>query len=420
MMKNKFIFLAAAVSMMAAAACTREDRVNVEVASDRSPVAFGTYASRNVNTKAGAEGLMDDALLKSSGFGVFGYFSDASAGETAYSKTTSLPNFMYNQEVTFSSSKWTYSPVRYWPNEHGSAAASENVDKVSFLAYAPYVAAGAGTEGITALSANDAAGDAKVSYTVADKPEDNVDLVWAVAPENISWATANGGTVSIVKGMPYLNLVKPKTTQSISFLFKHATSKLSFKVLGAFDDLTGGEKDANTKITIKSVTVKGSFARSGVLNLNNVAADVALWEDKVYDDAVNSTSVIVVDKDHNLASAFIDAGDVAFASQPDGVTQTEANLLTDNVQFNLIPGTISEVVIDYFVTTDDAKLKKTYSRVENVIKYTFDTPLTIQNNKAYTLKLQLGMTTVKVTSSVDEWEDGGTTIIDLPKNVAGE
>ena len=42
------------------------------------------------------------------------------------------PNFMYNQEVTYDdvASKWTYSPVKYWPNN------AENT--ITFWAYSPY------------------------------------------------------------------------------------------------------------------------------------------------------------------------------------------------------------------------------------------------------------------------------------------
>lgn len=413
-MKTKFIIFMAVAAAMALTACNK-DADRVSFVDEPQGIGFGTYAGRSAITRAGSAGLMDDTKLQSTGFGVFAYHSDASAGETGFS-ATSLPNFMYNQEVTYSAGAWSYTPIRYWPNEHGSNATSDNVDKVSFFAYAPYVAEGSGTEGILSLTANNVPGDPKVTYKVAAKPEDNVDLVWAVTPEATSWVTANGGTVEIAKEMPYIDLIKPKTNGTINFLFKHATAKLGFKVAGVFDQ---DDKDAATKITIASVTVKGQFARQGVLNLNNEDAAVAKWESKVYDDTENNLSTIVVNSTNNLRSELIDGGDVAFTSQPAGVVKTESNLLADDVQFNLIPGTITEVVIDYFVTTNDTKLAKGYSRVENVIRHTFATPLALENNKAYTLKLQLGMTTVKVSATVDEWDSAGDpVVIDLPANVA--
>lgn len=412
-MKTKFITLAAlAAAVLALAACNKDPERSIAPSEIRG-ISFGTYAGRSAITRAGTPGNMDNTLLQSTGFGVFAYHHDASAGETGFS-SSSLPNFMYNQEVTYSAGAWSYTPVRYWPNEHGSAAASDNVDKVSFFAYAPYVAAGSGTEGITALSANDVAGDPKVTYKVAARPEDNVDLVWAVTPEATSWVTANGGTVNIAKEMPYLDLIKPKTNGTINFLFKHATAKLGMNVVGVFDE---GSMDSNTKITIASVTVKGQFARQGVLNLNNTEAAVAKWESKVYDDTENNLSTIVVNSTNNLRAALVDGGNVAFASQPAGVTAASQNLLADNVSFNLIPGDIREVVIDYYVTTNDAKLAAGYSRVQNTIRHTFATPLAIDNNKSYTLNLQLGMTSVKVSATVDEWEPTSPVVIDLPANV---
>lgn len=413
---KKFIYLAATAALAIAASCSKSETVEPAVLQERSAVSFGTYTGRALETKAGAAGLMDIALLKTTGFGVMGYASDASAGETGYSQSLK-PNFMYNEPVTFVSDQWKTATVKYWPNEHGDKAASGVVDKVTFFAYAPYVAAASGTEGIIGMTDNNTAGDPKITYKVAAKPEDNVDLVWGIAPEDVSWATANLGTINIANGMPYIDLVKPKTNGSVNLLFKHATAKLGFQVLGVFDE---GEKDSKTKITVKSVTVKGQFARQGVLNLNNTDAGVARWESPVYDDNTdpsNPFSVITVDQTHNLATGLIDAGDVAFASQPDGVTTSAQNLLADDVQFNLIPGSISEVEIDYFVTTDDALLYKGYSRIENKIKYTFATPLALANNNAYTLKLQLGMTTFKVSATVAGWSGQPETAIDLPGNV---
>lgn len=59
--------------------------------------------------------------LKNKGFGVFGKY-DAGAGQTS--------DFFVNQKVTYSTtaSKWTYTPLKYWPTQ----------GKIDFLAYAPH------------------------------------------------------------------------------------------------------------------------------------------------------------------------------------------------------------------------------------------------------------------------------------------
>lgn len=411
---RKALFLAAIAAFFTLGASCTKDLTPRNGTAELNPVAFGTYAGRTQITRAGEPGLMDNALLQQEGFGVMAYHTDCSAGVGAYAQSCK-PNFMWNQHVTYSSSAWSYSPVKYWPNEHGNAADSgTNIDKVSFFAYAPYVSSATGAaDGIMALTDNDTAGDPKVTYRVTNKPEENVDLVWAVAPEDVTYVNADGDNVTIAKEMPYIDLSKPKTGMVINLLFKHATAKLGFNVLGVFDQ---GSKDANTKITVKSVTIKGAFARQGVLNLNNTTAGVARWESLSYDASGSTT--LVIDENNNLAAGLTDAGDVTFENQPAGVTATAQNLLDDDVMYNLIPGSIAEVEIDYFVTTDDDNLASTYSRIENKIKYTFATPLAFENNKAYTINMQLGMTTVKLSATVAGWGGENATTIDLPANVS--
>ena len=414
-MRKTITFIAATAALLLAASCNK-DATKVFVPEENNQIAFGTYAARS--TKTGAAGLMDATLLQNAGFGVFGYHTDASAGKTGYDQTA-LPNFMYNQQVSYSGGAWTYTPVKYWPNEHGSSAESANVDKVSFFAYAPYVASPvADSEGINAITGNTVAGDPKVTYKVAAKPEDNVDLVWAVAENATSWVSANTGTtVDIAAGMPFIDLVKPKTNGTINFFFKHATSKLKLNVKSIFDE---GPTAGTTKITIGSVVIKGDFARGGVLNLNNTAANTALWESKTYDSTnpANET-VLTINGTNNMRASLVDAGNVAYASQPEGVTTEIQPLMADNMQFNLIPGSIKSVTITYYVTTTDANLNGGYSRIENVITKTFATPLALENNKAYTLNLQLGMTSVKVAAAVSGWDEQEATIVDLPANVSG-
>ena len=58
--------------------------------------------------------------------GVFGYYLPD--GTTLPTDTT--PDFMNNQEMTYDGAKWSYSPVKYWPNN--------NNDKLAFWAYYPY------------------------------------------------------------------------------------------------------------------------------------------------------------------------------------------------------------------------------------------------------------------------------------------
>ena len=150
-MKKVFLF---AVAVMMMAACSNEELVtnDVQKTSGEVPVNFDVYVPRTVSTRAGLPGGYDatekygvttntlqTGRHKDAGFGVFGYYTD----NGDYDANTSIPNFMYNEQVTYSAggtlATWTYEPVKYWPNEFGDAAQSDDLDKVSFFAYAPWV-----------------------------------------------------------------------------------------------------------------------------------------------------------------------------------------------------------------------------------------------------------------------------------------
>ncbi|MBP5333941.1 MAG: hypothetical protein J6Y66_07210, partial [Bacteroidales bacterium] len=137
-MKNSMILAAAAA--LALAACAKVETIN-----NNAPeaISFGVYAGKAAATKAvsGTDySTVTTATLQASsnGFGVFGYYTDAAN----YASSTKA-NFMYNQQVTYSAGAWSYSPVKYWPNEHGASAVSTDTDKLTFLAYAPFVATNA-------------------------------------------------------------------------------------------------------------------------------------------------------------------------------------------------------------------------------------------------------------------------------------
>lgn len=437
MKQRLFIGSLAALALMASCSSSNDDLNGGATTPQESnvPLTFSSYLGRTATTRAGATGTIttdgagNTTSLQTEGFGLFATYTD----NAEYTAATG-PNFMYNTKV--STKDWTYSPLRYWPNEtsttnaDGKGATSEGVDRLSFFAYAPYVEAtattGAVTEntvGITALTANNATTDPKVTYVVADDPSKSVDLLWGVVPAGTTkWSNVTGTDIDIAEGKPYLNLIKPNTTQKVNFNFRHALAKLGLKVVGAFDAVTGGTKDAATKITVASVTIEGTgFKKTAVLNLNNTTANEPLWE------AVKDAGDIKLTvSDANLNSKIKDSGKDE-AQTVDGVTETAQDLLNSDATsaqkaFMIIPSSADnkslKVTIDYYVNTTDASLSKGYSRVENKITKTI-TGFAPEAGKNYTLLLSLGMTSVKVSATVSDWttEDGSTTQVDLPINV---
>jgi hypothetical protein len=138
-MKKLFIFAAAAAMLTACSSEELSSSQEVAQSGEGMPVAFSIYTPRTV-TRAGLPQEITTASLqtgdhKDAGFGVFGYYTD---GEDYVSANT-FPNFMYNQQVLYSGGEWKYEPVKYWPNEYGNAATSDDVDRVSFFSYAPWV-----------------------------------------------------------------------------------------------------------------------------------------------------------------------------------------------------------------------------------------------------------------------------------------
>ena len=146
---KKVLFFAAAAAMMAACSNTEElEGFQVQKDNQETPVNFDVYAGKAA-TRSGLPGGYDategyglttntlqTGRHSAAGFGVFGFYTSNSE----YDTNSSTPNFMYNQQVKYNATKtaWTYEPVKYWPNEFGNAAVSDDVDHVTYFAYAPW------------------------------------------------------------------------------------------------------------------------------------------------------------------------------------------------------------------------------------------------------------------------------------------
>lgn len=299
----KRLFLLAATAAMFAACSQTEELASLDNNKDAATetVDFDVYTPI---TRAGAATEMNNTLLQAEGFGVFAYYSD----NERYSQYLK-PNFMYNQHVTYASNKWTYEPAKYWPNEFGTDAQSEDVDYVSFFAYAPYVKFVPSTgavdisevtgstqeeidqkieflqkKNITGTIRNTSTGDPLIKYAVDWDPATSVDLVWGVAKEAVNYyvlssgaiGTTAGQSVSVNQGMPFVDMLKMKNGDKIQFLMCHALAWLNVQI-DADINSDGTEAnvhgtnpfiDKHTKIWVRSITFDG-FAAQGALNLNN-------------------------------------------------------------------------------------------------------------------------------------------------------
>ena len=454
---NKKVLFAATVAAVLAS-CSSDD-LSVQTAAKQeaqgleNAVSFEAYSQRSL-TRAGEAGAMDNDKLKTEGFGVFGYYTDMNEYDQ-----TSTPNFMYNQKV--SGAGWTYEPVKYWPNEYGNKAISDDVDKLSFFAYAPYtlntpatgkVEAGEDLVGITGFTRNTAAGDPYVKYVGSLEPTKCVDLCWGVADPNqdVTWDIINGGSQRMSAGMPWLNVQRPQKSlgQKMKFVFKHALSQLNVQIdadVNTNQHGQGADLDANTKVFVRSVTFNG-FAMKGALNLNNEDAGVPNWkgyncsnepllaeEYTIYDgmkDGKEGTGYVASnEKVTGLNEKIIQ--DEAWNQSAEGVTKTAKNLFnseTVDAPIYVIPtGDDMTVTIVYDIETKDANLAGTVSDLETAgvsienkitktITLTSADAMKLEAGKKYTIQLHLGLSQVEFDATVSGWADGASGEAWLPEN----
>ena len=285
--------------------------------------------------------------MKDVNFGVFAYLTtnnqDYDPTNVASSPSDIFPNFMYNQQITWdgTSNLWKYEPAKYWPNGLDAAtthagngqSTQTQIQKLSFFAYAPYMTVGyfdtnyasssdgalpsgladattkknnTALNGIKAMTTNNFTGNVWVKYLLPNAREDQaVDLLWGVRGAFQYTETDNGNNpttaLTSLTGNDYnINLTKQTVGEKVSFLFKHAltkiggqtvesenadqtpnesTDKISFKIVADVDvntETTGGDHDnqaayfgsgadfdnSKTLITLKSIKIQDGITAS--------------------------------------------------------------------------------------------------------------------------------------------------------------
>ena len=463
-MKKNLLFAATMAAMLAS--CSSDD-LSVQTAAKQeaqgleNAVSFEALSQRSL-TRAGYAGAMDNDQLKDKGFGVFGYYTDLNEYDQ-----TSTPNFMYNQKV--SGAGWTYSPIKYWPNEYGSNAQSDDVDKLTFFAYAPYTenapatgkVTGDDQVGITGFTRATAAGDPYVKYVGSLDPTKCVDLCWGVADpnQNVTWNIIQGGSQTMTAGMPWMNVQRPQKSlgQKMKFFFKHALSQLNVQIDADVNTDThgaGAEVDSKSKVYVRSITFNG-FAMKGALNLNNEDANTPNWkgyncnnepilteEYTIYDgmkDGKEGTGYVASnEKVTGLNPTIIQTKKWAEQAATDGVQKTAKNLFNntgDNPQVTdpiyVIPtGDNMNVTIVYDIETEDANLAGTVSdnetsgvsienRISKTITLTSGDAMKLEAGKKYTIQLHLGLSQVEFDATVSDWVENEGGEAWLPGNGEG-
>lgn len=167
-------------------------------------------------------------------FGVFAFYHPGGSWGTSRK-----PNFMYNEEVVYNGSSYSYSPVRYWP--------SNDENKISFWAYSPY-------------SANPDLLKFNTTNTAYTSNINNIpDIRFTVDGQTDLMAS------DIVKNMTYSRCSTPGV---VSFTFNHLLSLVEFTVVKVDpnDDYTVTLTSISFENVYKTGIHKNSSSNNGISN----------------------------------------------------------------------------------------------------------------------------------------------------------
>lgn len=482
--KKLFLFAAAAVAL---ASCTETDlsgdtSLAKESASDA--IQFSAKARSAGSTRAGVlGGITTTDILKGTantiganastvdvGFGVIAY--NTGATEWADNQTSTTPNFMYNQQVKWSStnSAWEYDPIKYWPNGIDKANAANSpsntatesaIQYLSFFAYAPYVVKSSDLSGVGITKINNSekaigteadgtgnklAAAPTVNFTLDNTDvhaAKNVDLLWGVRGDAI-YSETDDADNTVDAGDKYnTSLTKETVPEKVNFLFKHALAKIGgydgLKIVADIDGNGGGSigygtLDSKTCITVRQITIQNTAAETkyaGVFNLatgewssltGSTPTEGGLLNETIKDGT--SSTIAMSDGASGIYAAEGSLPTYSSSWSVEGVTTTAKEVYKTNTQdgFYVIPGASMQlkVVINYDVSTVDENINGGYVRTNQIITNNVTLPATLVSNKFYTLVIHLGLTSVKFSAEVADWdaEDVGTEKeIWLPSNV---
>ena len=253
----------------------------------------GSYTGGQIANEANATKYQ--TALTTTGFGVFSYFTGAKDYRSAdytwtvdgvwkKDNTAKYPNFMYNQELTYDTTKdWVYSPVKYWPNgidadnagNPSYTATQKDEGKLSFFAYAPFTtvegdaytataegdgiapddvtAKKTGNEnGITAMTTNESLTDVWVKYAMTNAAANKaVDLLWGLNGKTTYDETDGDDPAVGAIGTAYNeNLTKQKVGEKVKFLFKHALAKVGGATANGDEALDGDPAQCGFKVVV--------------------------------------------------------------------------------------------------------------------------------------------------------------------------
>lgn len=268
-MNKNYIALLGIAAMFAA--CSSNE-LKEDIKSQEISIGFDGY----IQKVSRAEQTTDKATLQTTGFGVYG-------SKTASSTTTTL---FTNEEVTYSTDKWTYTHTKYW----------DKTATYAFYAIAPYKASGYScTDGKFTI-------DAVASALAADSEDFIIDRDGATGISGSTYAAA--GT-------------------KVAFDFHHIMAKVDFK-------LAKSSAIADTdEVKVQSIKMSGWNSGSGK-----------------FVQTLTATPETLVNTEWSIATA--DAGDVDVLNGTETtLSKTAANTNTNT--YIMVPQNIAAETLTFTV-----------------------------------------------------------------------
>ncbi|MFI3239460.1 MAG: fimbrillin family protein [Bacteroidales bacterium] len=386
---KRILFFAAIAAAVALSSCSKNE---IEVVADdpSDAISFSTYVGT-----ANRGATVMSKFESGDSFGVFAQYT----GTTAYSDDNYEADFMYNQKVGYDGSTWSYTPLKYWPND---VTSDNEAGKVSFFAYWPMADA---TNGITVPTVDNMSVP-RVLYDASAQ----TDLMWGV---------------DVADSLAWTDMTKQST--AVNFLFKHALARVGFEVELGDDILKHASTDGTTTVTVNSIKfgyVEGSnveeagdtdgLNEKAYLYLNNKTKDVAKWVNQATSSEYSLKLAGATDfedaNDVDVPAVFTLAGAAGVSV---GYNETISN--GSDEYFMIIPQDMSatgaslKMRITYTVNTTDEALGDKKSEIVNIS--TFDVSQNFASGKAYKyiFTLNLGSVDMEATDPT-EWTDASTDV----------
>lgn len=343
--RKTYGILAAALLLLSACAKVSDDR-----SGEQMPVTFSTYGLRPTGTKADASYVAPGAdFAVGSVVGVYGFYHDNSTFAT---DPDNIADFMYNTALTKQDDgTWSYSPIKYWPNEYGAGANSDNVDKLSFWGYYPRGAAGLNLykSGTTTAYDNNTPGIPKATFTQKENPDEMIDLMFSEL-EN--------------------DLTKPGINENVTLKFRHALSLVEFQLAEG----TGAEVNSLSLTEIKKTGTCANPSAAGIT-----------WTDVTGSFGISMTSMTVT------GSTLL-----RILAIPQDIDSDATFTLNYNIQFASSDPSHPEPIV-YTGESANAKLYKTGADAYGVTKW--------EAGKHYIYKISAGLDRIEFEEIVEAGDD---------------